>query len=138
VIGPRDPKIAGETQAQVVFNPDQMTDQALHVQSAQHWAMPDFLAQQAQRPVERIGRPAERLIRADQGDLRHGATRCPRLPRGPKHSLSQASWEQGQIRFDRGHDDSSNCRSSTDSSFASASRNLDFAVPSGMPAACAT
>ena len=36
------------------------------------------------------------------------------------------------------HDDSSNCRSSTVSSLASASLSRDLAVPSGIPAASAT
>jgi hypothetical protein len=58
VIGLRDIKIAGQAQAQVVFDPDQVTDQALHVQAAQHRTMPDLRAQCAQRPVERASVPS--------------------------------------------------------------------------------
>lgn len=114
---------------------DQMTNQALDVESAQRLPPPVGVAEAAKRALERVGRPAERLGGRNLFGLARGPARGSCLPRGREYPTAQVVWQR---RRPGAHDDSSNCRSSTEPSLASASLSRDLAVPSGIPTSLAT
>jgi hypothetical protein len=141
VVRARDPGVTGQAAVHIFLDPGQVTDQALHGQATQGRPLPVVLAQPAQQAVQGLDRAAERLGGRDDRGRRLGLACGPGLQRSGQDPLPQPLGKaggRGRWLGRRGHDDSSNCRSSMVSSLASASRSRDLAVPSGMPAATAT
>jgi len=104
--GPGYLRVPGQTAVHVFLHAGQVPDQALNVQAAQRQPPPVLLLQDAEHPVESVGRPAERLLRGDLRSSRFRTAGRAGPQRRGQDTVAQAI-RQRRALLGGGHDDSS-------------------------------